>query len=139
MKPKSTKKESIIEPIVKNYVAKYKELMSKDNKGGARTRAINKHNSQFMQVARPSEISSANKLIRELKDGQAKVEAPSKAKKTSAPKNEKYKSVTTYVMKNKPSITDSEDIHIIVTELINKDKRMSKKLLDEVLKDLEII
>lgn len=72
MKPTTTKKEPTIEPIVKNYVAKYKELLTKDNKGGARTKAINKHISNFMQVARPSEISSANKLIKQLKDAQTK-------------------------------------------------------------------
>jgi acetolactate synthase small subunit len=49
-----------VEPHIANYVATYKELMNKDNKGGARTRAINKHISNFMQVARPSDISTAN-------------------------------------------------------------------------------
>jgi len=136
------KKVTNVEPHIANYVATYKELMNKDNKGGARTRAINKHISNFMQVARPSDISTANALIREIKEGQTKVVAPTKAKKVTASKNKedsKYKSVTTYVKKNVPSLTNDEDIHIVVTELISKDKRMSKKLLDQVLKDFEII
>jgi hypothetical protein len=132
------KKVTNVEPHIANYVATYKELMNKDNKGGARTRAINKHISNFMQVARPSDISTANALIREIKEGQTKVVAPTKAKKITAPKDSKYKSVTTYVKKNVPSLTNDEDIHIVVTELISKDKRMSKKLLDQVLKDFEI-
>ena len=136
------KKVSNVEPHIANYVAIYKELLNKDNKGGARTRAINKHISNFMKDARPSDISTANALMREYKEGQPKVEAPTKVKKSTVPKNkesEKYKSVTTYVKKNKPSLKDDELIHLIVIDLINEDKRMSKKLLDKVLKDYEII
>ena len=132
------KKVTNVEPHIANYVATYKELMNKDNKGGSRTRAINKHISNFLQVARPSDISTANALIREIKEVKPKDKAPTKAKKITAPKDSKYKSVTTYVKKNVPSLTNDEDIHIVVTELISKDKRMSKKLLDEVLKDFEI-
>jgi len=135
------KKVSNVEPHIANYVAIYKELLNKDNKGGARTRAINNHISNFMKDARPSDISTANALIREFKEAQPKVEAPTKVKKASAPKNlqeKKYKSVTTYVKKNKPSLNDDEIIHLIVIDLINEDKRMSKKLLDKVLKDYEI-
>jgi hypothetical protein len=33
--------------------------------------------------------------------------------------------------------TNEEDIHHITTYLIDKNQRMSKKLLDEILKDLE--
>jgi hypothetical protein len=135
------KKVSNVEPHIANYVAIYKDLLTKDNKGGARTRAINKHISNFMQVAKPSDISTANALMKEYKEAQPKAEAPTKVKKVTAPKNledKKYKSVTTYVKKNKPSLNDEELIHLIVIDLINEDKRMSKKLLDKVLKEYEI-
>jgi len=50
----------------------------------------------------------------------------------------KYKPITAYVKKNKPSITDADDIHLIVCDLIDKKQRMSKKLLDSVVSDLGI-
>jgi len=134
-----------IPPHIAGYVATYKELLDKDNKGGARTRAIDKHRNAFMSVARPSDIDDANALIREYKETLIKPE--SKAKKTVSKKtvvsesytdDPKYKTYTLYVKKNKPSIKDVDDIHNIVTDLIDKKQRMSKKLLDEVINDLGI-
>lgn len=136
-----------IPPHIAGYVASYKELMDKDNKGGARTRAIDKLRNAFMSVARPSDIDDANALIREYKETLSKPEPKVKAKKSSAKKavvsesyydDPKYKPLTLYVKKNKPSITDVEDIHNIVSDLIDKKQRMSKKLLDAVIEDLGI-
>lgn len=136
-----------IPPHIAGYVATYKELMNKDNKGGARTRAIDKHRNAFMSVARPSDIDDANALIREYKETLIKPETKAKAKKTVSKKvvvsesytdDPKYKPYTLYVKKNKPSIKDMDDIHNIVTDLIDKKQRMSKKLLDAVIEDLGI-
>jgi hypothetical protein len=136
-----------IPPHIAGYVATYKELMNKDNKGGARTRAIDKLRNAFMSVARPSDIDDANALIREYKETLIKPTPKIKAKKTSVKKevvsesytdDPKYKTYTLYVKKNKPSITDVDDIHNIVSDLIDKKQRMSKKLLDSVVEDLGI-
>jgi len=136
-----------ISPHIAGYVASYKELMNKDNKGGARTRAIDKLRNAFMSVARPSDIDDANALIREYKETLPKPEPKVKAKKTTSKKvvvsesytdDPKYKTYTLYVKKNKPSIKDVDDIHNIVCDLIDKKQRMSKKLLDAVIEDLGI-
>jgi hypothetical protein len=51
----------------------------------------------------------------------------------------RFKSVRLYVKKNKPTITDEDEINLIVKEIIYKDiKRMSKKLLDDILNEFEI-
>ena len=134
-----------IPPHIAGYVATYKELLDKDNKGGARTRAIDKLRNAFMSVVRPSDIDDANALIREYKETLIKPAPKVKAKKTSVKKevvsesytdDPKYKTYTLYVKKNKPSITDADDIHNIVSDLIDKKQRMSKKLLDSVIEDL---
>jgi hypothetical protein len=136
-----------VAPHVAQYVAIYKDLLNKDNKGGARTRAIDKLRNAFMSVSKPSDIDDANALIREHKETLPKPEPKVKATKSKVKKevvsssytdDAKYKPLTAYVKKNKPSITDAGDIHLIVCDLIDKKQRMSKKLLDSVVNDLGI-
>jgi hypothetical protein len=98
-----------------------------------------------MSYLKPSEVDDANKLIA---DYRKTLPSTVKAKVTKSPKapkapddsykgHKKYKSLTLYVKNKKPEISDSEDIDIIVQELIDKNiPRMSVTKLQEVLSDL---
>ena len=138
-------KVSDVSPRVQNYVSEYKSIVNNGKTQSGITRALNKLKLNVMTNMKPSEVDDANKLVSDFKKTLEPVVKPSKVTKSKAPKPEdgsyesdkKYKPLTVYVKKNKPSITDPEDIDIIVKELIDKKiPRMSVKKLDEILNDL---
>lgn len=127
-----------VSSAVRNYVDYYIDIYKNSKTPQSRSKKLNALKIKLYTNLRPSDADDANTLIKEFnKTLEPIVKAKGTTKKSSV-HDKKYKSVTEYVKKNKPSIKDVDDIHIIVTELIGKDKRMSKKLLDEVFKDLEI-
>jgi hypothetical protein len=137
-------KVSDVSPRVQNYVNEYKSIINSGMKQGPTTTAINKLKLKLMTDMKPSEVDDANKLISDFRKTLTPIEKLKKVPKSKTEKNEdntyegdkKYKSLTTYVKKHKPNITDPEDIDLIVKELIDKNiPRMSVKKLEEVLVD----
>ena len=130
---------------VMNYVNEYKSIMNSGLYKGTKTKNINKLKLNVMSYLKPSEADDAAKLIA---DYRKTLPSTVKAKVTKSPKapkapddsykgHKKYKSLTLYVKNKKPEISDSEDIDIIVQELIDKNiPRMSVTKLQEVLSDL---
>jgi hypothetical protein len=109
------------------------------------TKALNKYKMEVMTNMKPSEISDANKLISDFRKTLPTKETKTKVYKTKAPKepdtsykgDKKYKPLTLYVKKHRPDVTSEDDIHMIVTELIDKKiPRMSVTKLNEIMKDL---
>lgn len=133
-----THKVNNVSHAVRNYVDQYIDIYKNSKTPQSRSKKLNDLKLKLYTNLRPSDIDDANTLIMEFKKTLEPIVKAKGTTKQSSVHDKKYKSVTEYVKKNKPSIKDVDDIHIIVTELINKDKRMSKKLLDEVFKDLEI-
>jgi hypothetical protein len=127
-----------VSPAVKNYVDYYIDIYKNSKTPQSRSKKLNALKVMHYTNLRPSDADDANALISEFKKTLEPVIKTKGVTKQSSASDKKYKSVTEYVKKNKPSVKDVDDLHIIVTELIDKDKRMSKKLLDEVFKDLEI-
>jgi hypothetical protein len=130
---------------VQNYVDEYKSILNSGKKQGPITAAINKLKLKVMTGMKPSDVDDANKIISEYKKTLPSKEKAVKTPKTKTPKPEdnsykgdkKYKPMVAYVKKYKPDITDPEDIHIIVSEIISKNiPRMSVKKLNEILEDL---
>ena len=136
-----------VTPLVQNYVNHFKAILSENKtKGGAMTKALNKLRKDFYEHAKHSEIDDANTLIKQFRETLPHKETKAKvvkAKKEKAPDNsykgdKKYKSLTTYVKKHKPHITDTDDIHMIVSELIDKQiPRMSVKILNKIMEELD--
>jgi hypothetical protein len=127
-----------VSSAVRNYVDYYIDIYKNSKTPQSRSKKLNALKVKLYTNLRPSDADDANTLIAEFKKTLEPIVKAKGTTKQSSASDKKYKSVTKYVKKNKPSIKDVDDIHIIVTELIGKDKRMSKKLLDEVFKDLEI-
>ena len=135
-----------VSPLVQHYVNQFKAILDENKtKGGTMTKQLNKLRDNFYYTAKPSEIDDANALIKEYRELLPKKEIKEKVKKSKTVKPEdnsykgdkKYKPLTEYVKKHKPHITDTDDIHMIVSEIIDKKiPRMSVKKLDEILKDL---
>ena len=130
---------------VQNYVDQYKDIINTGGNKGAITRAINQLKLKVMTNMKPSEVDDANKMISDFRKTLPPPVTQAKVTKVKAPKpddgsyegDKKYKPLTAYVKKHKPTITDPEDIHIIVVDLIDKKiPRMSVKKLNEVLEDL---
>jgi ElaB/YqjD/DUF883 family membrane-anchored ribosome-binding protein len=136
-------KVSDVSPRVQNYVNEYKSIITSGKTQGTITKNINKLKLNVMTNMKPSEVDDANKLIADFKKTlpstvKAKVV---KAKVPKAPSEDadyqkQLKAKIAYIKKNKPSITDPEDLKIIADEMIGKNKRSSKKCLDECLNDL---
>jgi len=127
-----------VSPAVRNYVDYYIDIYKNSKTPQSRSKKLNALKVKHYTNLRPSDADDANTLIAEFKKTHEPVGKTKGVTKQPSATDKKYKSVTEYVKKNKPSIKDADDIHIIVKELIGKDKRMSKKLLEEVFKDLEI-
>jgi hypothetical protein len=132
-----THKVKNVSHAVKNYVDQYIDIYKNSKNAQSRSKKLNDLKLKVYTNLKPSDIDDANTLIGEFKKTlDPIVKSNAKPKQTSS-EDKKYKSVSAYVKKNKPSITNEEDIHLITTYLIDKNQRMSKKLLDEILKDLE--
>jgi hypothetical protein len=134
-----------VSPRVQNYVDMYKDIVNTGGNKGAVTRAINQLKLKVMTNMKASEVDDANKIISDFRKTLPPPVTQAKVAKAKAPKpddgsyegDKKYKPLTAYVKKHKPTITDPEDIHIIVVDLIDKKiPRMSVKKLNEVLEDL---
>jgi hypothetical protein len=124
-----------ISHAVKNYVDQYIDIYKNSKTPQSRGKQLNELKLNVYTNLRPSDIDDANTLIEAFKKTLDPIVKKKAIPKQINPEDKKYKSVSAYVKKNKPNITNEEDIDFITTDLINKDKRMSKKLLDEVLKD----
>ena len=129
-----------ISPAAQDYVDQYISIYKNTTSPPARGRLINKLKLNVYTKLRPSDLDDVNKLIGEFKEG---LEPKTKTKATPKqqdPDVKKKKAIEAYVLKNKPeSITDQEDIDMIVSDLYKADQRMSKKLLLHVLKDIGYI
>jgi len=124
-----------VSQAVKNYVDQYIDIYKNSKNAQSRSKKLNDLKLKVYTNLKPSDIDDANTLIGEFKKTlDPIVKTKAKPKQTSS-EDKKYKSVSAYVKKNRPSITNEEDIDFITTDLINKNKRMSKVLLDEVLKE----
>ena len=129
---------------VMNYVHEFINILDTYKSQAAITKHTSELRKNFFSNAKPSEINDANTLIKEYREGNVKptkekVVKPKaiKAPDTSYKGDKKYRPLTLYVKKHRPDIADSEDIHMIVTELIDKKiPRMSVKKLADVLQDL---
>ena len=132
-----THKVKNVSQAVKNYVDQYFDIYKNSKTPQSRDKKLNDLKLNVYTNLKPSDIDDANTLIGEFKKTLDPIVKTKAKPKQSSPEDKKYKSVTAYVKKNKPSITNKEEIHIITTYLIDKNQRMSKKLLDEILKDLE--
>ena len=142
------KKKKIIDSysydIIKKFNEKYPELMLKLFKTDTAIENILKKKADRLEKNKLSDI----KKITRLKKYAEKAKALRQEKKVDKTKHltmltpeqlKRYKSVRLYVKKNKPTITDEQDINFIVKEIIYKDiKRMSKKILDDTLIELDI-
>jgi hypothetical protein len=134
-------------PAVKQYVEEYKYILQKYKTPATITKHISKLKSEAYEKLKPSDIDDANKLIRDFRA--LLPPKPVKEKKVTVKKakaekpvdnsyrgDKKYKPYTAYVKKYKPNFTDPEDIHLIVSELIDKKvPRMSVKILEQAIKD----
>jgi len=130
---------------VQNYVNNVKSIILENKTPASITKALNKYKMEVMTNMKPSEISDANKLISDFRKTLPTKETKTKVYKTKAPKepdtsykgDKKYKPLTLYVKKHRPDVTSEDDIHMIVTELIDKKiPRMSVTKLKEIMKDL---
>ena len=134
-----------ISPAVQNYVALYKSIINEGLSQGPTTKAINKLKLEVMTSMKPSDISDATKIISDYRKTLPVKEKKTYVKKVKAEKpvdnsyraDKKYKPYTIYVMKHKPHFTDPEDIHLVVSELIDKKPvRLSVKILDKAMEDV---
>ena len=136
-------KVSDVSPRVQNYVNEYKSIITSGKTQGTITKNINKLKLNVMTNMKPSEVDDANKLIADFKKTLPST-VKAKIVKTKVPKEpsedadyqKQLKAKIAYIKKNKPSITDPEDLKIIADEMIGKKVRSSKKCLDECLNDL---
>lgn len=133
-----------ISPAVQNYVSQYKAIINEGKSQGVTTKNINKLKLDVMTSMKPSDISDATKLISDYRKTIPTKEKKTYVKKVKAEKpvdnsykgDKKYKPYTVYVMKHKPHMTDPEDIHLIVSELIDKKPpRLSVKILNKAMED----
>lgn len=136
-------KVSDVSQRVKNYVSEYKSILTSGKTPATITKNINKLKLNIMTNMKPSEVDDANKLIADFRKTlpstvKAKVVKAKVPKEPSedADYQKKLKSKIAYIKKNKPSITDPEDIKILADEMIGKNVRSSKKCLEECLSDL---
>jgi len=140
-------KVSNASPAVKQYVEEYKSIVLNSKTPSSMSRKLNKLQVDVFTRLKPSDVSDANKLISDFK--KTLPPPPTKEKKVKAKKvkeekpvdnsyrgDKKYKPYTTYVKKHKPHMTDPEDIHLIVSELIDKKPpRLSIKILNKAMED----
>jgi hypothetical protein len=126
-----------VSQAVKNYVDQYIDIYKNSKTPQSRSKKLNDLKLNVYTNLKPSDIDDANTLIGEYKKTLDPIVKAKAKPKQSSPEDKKYKSVIAYVKKNKPSITNEEDLNLIASYLIDKNQRMSKKLLDEILKDLE--
>ena len=135
-------KVSNVSPLVENYVSQFKSVLQANQvKGGVMTRTLNDLRKAFYNKAKPSEVDDANALIIEYRSTLPSKAKVVKAKVPKAPAEDAdyqklLKTKIAYIKKNKPSITDPEDIKILADEMIGKKVRSSKKCLEECLNDL---
>jgi hypothetical protein len=130
-----------ISPATNNYVNAYKAIVSEGKTASSISKNLNKLKLDIYTKLRPSDITDANKLINDFM-----MSLPSKEKKTYKKKekevdtsykgDKKYKPMVAYLKKHKPEITDPEDIHTIVSMIIEaKVPRMSVKKLNEIMEE----
>lgn len=142
------KKKKIIDSYsydtISKFNNKYPELMLKLFKTEEGVEKVLKKKADKAEKNKLSEIKKKERLKKYAEKAKA-LRQEKKAEKTKhltmlTPEQlKRYKSVRLYVKKNKPTITDEQDINFIVKEIIYKDiKRMSKKILDDILVELEI-
>jgi hypothetical protein len=132
-----THKVKNVSHAVKNYVDQFIDIYKNSKTPQSRGKKLNDLKLNVYTNLKPSDIDDANTLIGEFKKTLDPIVKAKAKPKQSSPEDKKYKSVIAYVKKNKPSITNEEDLNLIASYLIDKNQRMSKKLLDEILKDLE--
>jgi hypothetical protein len=134
-----------VSPRVQNYVDEYKSIINSGMAQAQTTTAINKLKLKLLTNMKPSEVDDVNKIISDYRKTLPPKEKATRTTKTKAPKppddsyegDKKYKPMTAYVKKHRPDISDPEDIHIIVVDIIDKKiPRMSVKKLNEILDDL---
>jgi hypothetical protein len=134
-------KATNVSNLVTNYVSQYKSILSEGLSKGSTTKAINKIRDNFYQMARPSDISDANSLIKEIKDMLPKEEPkPKKAKGPISDDDKKYKQVSSYIKKHIkmgcfPSLKDDEEaFKYVIDEAMSKGfKRLSKPFIQSIL------
>lgn len=138
-------KISNVSDKVQNYVDQYKSIMNSGKAKATITKDINQLKLKVLTTMKPSDVDDVNKLLFEFKKTLPTKEKVIKTPKTKTPKPEdnsykgdkKYKPMVSYLKKHRPDMTDPEDIHIIVSEIIDKKiPRMSVKKLNEILEDL---
>jgi ElaB/YqjD/DUF883 family membrane-anchored ribosome-binding protein len=134
-------KSKDVSPFVQHYVNEFKSILSSGKTKGVITRALNKLRSNFYYTAKPSEVDDATSMIRDYRETLPKPVKVVKAKVPKTPSEDadyqkQLKAKIAYIKKNKPSITDPEDLKIIADEMIGKNRRSSKMCLDECLNDL---
>jgi hypothetical protein len=142
------KKKKIIDSysydIIKKFNEKYPDLMLKLFKTDTAIDNILKKKADRLEKNKLSEIKKKERLKKYAEKAKA-LRQEKKAEKTKhlsmlTPEQlKRFKTVRLYVKKNKPTITDEDEINLIVKEIIYKDiKRMSKKILDDILIEFEI-
>lgn len=136
-------KVSDVSQRVQNYVSEYKSIITSGKTQGTITKNINKLKLNIMTNMKPSEVDDANKLIADFKKTlpstvKAKIVKAKVAKEPAedADYQKLLKTKIAYIKKNKPSITDLDDIKILADEMIGKNRKSSKMCLEECINDL---